>query len=117
MDSESASDVGECYTSGAFARDANEKANVMALNEDETGRLKNQEEEISAKLLHLRDSAKPPQFSGADTAWPEFKFRFKAVMSLLGMGDLLKLAAATDHVITVVECSAEVMVKSRLLYL
>eukprot|EP00972_Heterocapsa_arctica_P061490 9068321-Heterocapsa_arctica.AAC.1 len=71
---ESVSDVGQCYTSGAFARDASEKANVMTLNEDESGRLKNQEQEIGAKLLNLRDIAKAPQLSGADTAWPEFKF-------------------------------------------
>eukprot|EP00972_Heterocapsa_arctica_P049806 7327909-Heterocapsa_arctica.AAC.1 len=57
MDSEPVSDVGECYTAGGFARDAQKAANVMAIGEDETGKMKDQEEDLGAKFARDCEAA------------------------------------------------------------
>eukprot|EP00972_Heterocapsa_arctica_P037676 5544941-Heterocapsa_arctica.AAC.1 len=71
-DSESASDIGECYTSGAYARTVTNAVN--AIIDDDPVKKKKEEEDLGAKLLNLRDIAKPPLFNGSDAAWPEFRF-------------------------------------------
>eukprot|EP00972_Heterocapsa_arctica_P011439 1676759-Heterocapsa_arctica.AAC.1 len=78
MDSESASDVGECYTTGAYAHTARDATNVNAIVDDDPSKKKQEEEDLGAKLLNLRDIAKPPLFNGSDAAWPEFRCRFEA---------------------------------------
>ena len=45
--------------------------------------------DLATKLIDLRGIGRPPQFSGEDAAWPEFKFRMECLGSLLGMESVM----------------------------
>eukprot|EP00972_Heterocapsa_arctica_P079380 11699652-Heterocapsa_arctica.AAC.1 len=70
-----------------------------------------------ARSCNLCEIAKPPTFDGNEKHWPDFRFKFEAVLSLIGLRELLNLAAAWPGHITVEECSPQVLTKSHLLYL
>eukprot|EP00972_Heterocapsa_arctica_P075451 11129273-Heterocapsa_arctica.AAC.1 len=43
------------------------------------------EEDWGSKLLNLREIAKPPTFDGQEKHWPDFRFKFEAVLALMGL--------------------------------
>ena len=45
-----------------------------------------------SRLVDLKGLAKLPEFDGTDSTWPDWKFRFEAVIGLMGMESALKEA-------------------------
>eukprot|EP00972_Heterocapsa_arctica_P057913 8543973-Heterocapsa_arctica.AAC.1 len=70
----------------------------------------------AARLVDLRGVAQPPPFSGDDTQWYEWRFKFQAITSLLDLRDVMKLAAAHPREIMEEELSKENTWKGRMLY-
>ena len=42
-----------------------------------------------SRLVNLKDLAKPPSFSGKESEWKEWRFRFESVAALLGLEVLM----------------------------
>ncbi len=72
--------------------------------------------EMKVGLLDLKGLAKVPIFDSKDEMWEEWKFRFEAVMDLVGVGDVMRLAAGLEREITLEEMNEENRHKARLLY-
>ncbi|CAE8611618.1 unnamed protein product [Polarella glacialis] len=48
--------------------------------------------EVAGRMVDMRGVAKPPNFTGLETDWAEWKFRMEAILSLLGLDDLAEAA-------------------------
>jgi len=72
--------------------------------------------ELAAKMVDLRNFAKPPTFDGSDASWHEWKFRFMNVMSLLGLSEALELSARQPREIPWLELSPSHRERAVLVY-
>ena len=69
-----------------------------------------------SKLLDIRGLGKPPNFTGEESQFVEWKFRFEISMSLMGLADNMKTAEARNTEITIEEMSEAALQKSKTLY-
>ena len=72
--------------------------------------------EVAGRLVDMRGVAKPPNFTGLESDWAEWKFRMEAILSLLGLDDL-----ADEAVRDTVNADARLMtdadeMRSKMLY-
>ena len=68
------------------------------------------------KLVDLKGVARPPDFSGNDSDYYEWKFRFSSVMGLLGILPAMQYCADLPYQIKSEALSAEGRAKSSLLF-
>ena len=74
------------------------------------------EKQNAAKLVDMKGVAAPPPFSGDDSAWQDWRFRFQTITALLDMREVMKLAAECPREIKEDELSKENGWKGRMLY-
>ena len=74
------------------------------------------EKQSAAKLVDMRGVAQPPPFTGDESAWQDWRFRFQTIMALLDMREVMQLAAIHPREITENELSEENSWKGKMLY-
>ena len=65
-------------------------------------------QEVAAKLVDLRGVGRPPNFSGYENEWSDFKFKMESVCALLGVDVVME---GPEHILT-----PEETVKAKFLY-
>ena len=43
-----------------------------------------------SRMIDLKGIAKLPEFDGTDAEWPDWKFRFEALIGLMGLSDIMR---------------------------
>lgn len=69
-----------------------------------------------AKLLDLKSIGRPPRFTGKESDWADFRYRFKVSMSLLLLRDTLDVAANSLEPIDFVSLNDEAKHKTTVLH-
>eukprot|EP00972_Heterocapsa_arctica_P064989 9593293-Heterocapsa_arctica.AAC.1 len=64
----------------------------------------------------MRGIAQPPPFSGDDSAWHDWRFRFQTITALLDMREVMRTAASCPRNIIEGELNRENTWKGRMLY-
>ena len=71
---------------------------------------------LTAKLVDLKAIGKPPNFTGKDEDWMDWRFRFEVVAGMLELEDAMTLAVAMQTPIALEDLPMATRAKSRLLY-
>ena len=72
--------------------------------------------DFTAKMVNLRDVARPSNFDGAESAWSGWRVKFESVMGLLGLSTWMELAARHPRQIRTREQAAGVRERGLLLH-
>ena len=72
--------------------------------------------EIAGRLIDLKSLSRPPSFSGLDTHWSDFKFRFTCLAALMQVDDLMAQAVRAADDPQMPAMGSKLQAQSRLLY-
>ena len=72
--------------------------------------------DLATKLLDLRGVGRFPEFSGKDTEWQDWKFKFQVCADMMGLGELMRTAARWATTTTAQEQHPSNLERARLLY-